>query len=258
MEKVGQKLRPYILSPLELALNDFILPTYLRRYAMDPQTKMLHTGGLFSGDGWFETKEGYKKLLVPPKVFAIDCEMVCTSRLPHPSLHTYQQFAYQVLCGEEPVLAQICVVDYVTERTVYSHYVVPPVGKVVTDCLTHVSGVTPQMLQTATMTLEAVQRDLANIIEDSNTILIGHGLHSDLRALKLAHPRVIDTSLIFDPPYGKRSFQTTMWQRPKLQDLVHVHLGQRDFQIGSHSPAEDAKACIHLVKLKSQKSECLP
>ena len=84
-------------------------------------------------------------------------------------------------------------------------------------------------------------------IIDSNTILVGHSLECDLQALKLAHPHVIDTAVIYQhsrgPPY-----------KPSLKWLAHKWLKQKiQENTSGHDSAEDAKACIDLVKLKCQR-----
>lgn len=39
---------------------------------------------------------------------------------------------------------------------------------------------------------------------DSDTILVGHSLDSDLRALKICHKKVIDTSVVYSGKEGKK------------------------------------------------------
>lgn len=156
----------------------------------------------------------------------------------------------KVLAGDEQILAQVCLVDWFSERIVYFQYVAPPPHKVITDYVTAKSGITAATLCGVTKTLEQVQRDLFRLIQQSNTILVGHGLHTDLKVLKFSHSTVVDTSLIFDPPFGRKPGPPTLWQRPKLRDLVNVLLGEEDFQNGCHSPASDALACIKLTKAK--------
>lgn len=91
-----------------------------------------------------------------------------------------------------------------------------------------------------------IQESLVQII-DSNTILVGHSLECDLQALKLAHPHVIDTSVIYQHSRGPPSkpslkWLTQKWLKRKIQE-----------SLGGHDSAEDAKACIDLVKLKCQR-----
>lgn len=107
---------------------------------------------------------------------------------------------------------------------------------------------TEERLLNTTTTLASIQASLVQII-DSDTILVGHSLECDLQALKLAHPHVIDTSVIYQhsrgPPY-----------KPSLKWLAHKWLKRRiQDNVAGHDSAEDAKTCIDLVKLKCQKGK---
>lgn len=99
----------------------------------------------------------------------------------------------------------------------------------------------------------------------SKTILIGHSLESDLKALKIIHSMVVDTSVLYPhnegPPY-KRRLKALCLDNLKLDiqkdgksknfdsfrnisfELLPVFL----LNIGvGHSSLEDANACIDLV-----------
>lgn len=54
--------------------------------------------------------------------------------------------------------------------------------------LTQWSGITEELLRPVTKTLADAQSALLGIV-DSDTILVGHSLENDLRALRLAHDR---------------------------------------------------------------------
>ncbi|KIO27687.1 hypothetical protein M407DRAFT_232499 [Tulasnella calospora MUT 4182] len=231
MREFSRRLRKYILNATELVQNDFLVPTYMESEVGDVGYLGPYSIPPVWDDQWKEIKRSKEPATYHVKrVLAIDCEMV--------------------LAGEEQILAQVCLVDWFSERIVYFHYVAPPPHKVITDYVTEKSGITAATLCGATKTLQQVQQDLLLLIHQSNTILVGHGLHTDLKVLKLSHATVVDTSLIFDPPFGRKPGPPTLWQRPKLKDLVKVHLGDRDFQNGCHSPAADALACIKLTKTK--------
>lgn len=85
---------------------------------------------------------------------------------------------------------------------------------------------------------------------DHNVILVGHGLENDLRALQIAHPYCVDTSLLYDshrgPPY-----------RPSLRilarNLLKRNIQRNNETIVGHDSAEDAIASLDLFKLKIKK-----
>lgn len=72
------------------------------------------------------------------------------------------------------------------------------------------SGISEKTLQNVTRTLRDVQAVLLSMF-NSKTILIGHSLESDLKALKLIHDMVIDTSILYPHKMGppkKRALKT--------------------------------------------------
>jgi RNA exonuclease 1 len=70
------------------------------------------------------------------------------------------------------------------------------------DLNTRFSGIHPEEYAVrAKLPLEAVQRALGRLI-GADTILIGHSLDNDLRALRLVHHRVVDTAVLFPHPRG--------------------------------------------------------
>lgn len=156
-------------------------------------------------------------------VYSIDCEMCYTTQ------------------GLELTKITLVAAD---GRTVYDSYVKPE--NPIIDYNTRFSGITAKDLKkgNAAKSLKDVQNDLMNFI-NSDTILIGHGLENDLKALKLIHSTVIDTSVIFPHYYGlpyKRS----------LRSLVNSFL-KRDIQSCGHDSFEDAKACMELMLWRVKK-----
>ncbi|PWN29582.1 hypothetical protein BDZ90DRAFT_210545, partial [Jaminaea rosea] len=109
------------------------------------------------------------------------------------------------------------------------------------------SGVTTAQLQDPTIpSLPVIRQTLTHYISPT-TLLVGHGLENDLRALRLLHPLLCDTALLF--PHPIKGFP----YRQKLKDLAYRLLG-RTIQAGmstdGHSSLEDAKASLDLVKWK--------
>lgn len=91
-------------------------------------------------------------------------------------------------------------------------------------------------------------RDLLFSIISPDTILIGHGLENDLNAMRIVHPKIVDTILLYPHRRG-------LPIRMSLKALMEIHL-QRKIQIntdGGHDSAEDARAAGDLVRLKVQK-----
>ena len=83
-----------------------------------------------------------------------------------------------------------------------------------------------------------MQKDLKQLLP-SDAILVGQSLNSDLAAMRMLHPYVIDTSVIYNLS-GDRKKKT------KLSVLSEMFLGekiQRESRRG-HSPEEDAIAAM--------------
>ena len=158
-------------------------------------------------------------------VYALDCEMVLTT-------------------DDKYSLARISVLDW-NGTTIMDRYVKPDLE--IKDYFTQYSGITPSHLKGITFTLPDVQAQLLNLLTPS-TILLGHSLESDLNALKLTHPFIIDTSLLYPHPRG-------LPLRSSLKYLANRFL-KREIQIAGasgHNSIEDALAVLDLVKQKCEK-----
>ena len=62
-------------------------------------------------------------------------------------------------------------------------------------------GITKEILDGVSTTMSDVHNALRRLISPE-TIIVGHSLDSDLRALNLIHCRVIDTAALFPHPKG--------------------------------------------------------
>ncbi|KAG9102215.1 hypothetical protein FS749_011644 [Ceratobasidium sp. UAMH 11750] len=220
----------YVLDTAAMLDNGYPIPSYLGEgLELDPDSLGSTNGwpapapvAQTRENGWAETPAGSPISEGQiPKIIAIDCEMCETE--------------------DGKVLARVCAVDYSTEEVVYDQLVQP--DKPVIDYLTQFSGITAEQLAPITLKLADAQTSLLEII-DGNTILLGHSLENDLRALKLAHPRCIDTSVIYKHPRGAP-------YKPGLKWLAQKWLN-REIQVrqGGHDPEEDARACLELLKKK--------
>jgi len=153
------------------------------------------------------------------RVYALDCEMVETR------------------VGKE--LARVSLIMHDTEEkysTILDELVRP--RRSVVDYLTEFSGVTRDALQNVKNRIEDIQLRLLSVIAKED-IIIGHSLENDLRALRLVHSNVIDTSVVFRGDHGRKF---------GLRHLTNV-LCQRKIQAGGngHCPVEDAEAAMVLA-----------
>lgn len=174
----------------------------------------------------YDDLTGFVKTIDPPEgyvcskkdVFALDCEMCYTTG------------------GLE--LTRVTVVD-INEKTVYDTLVKP--SNQIVDYNTRFSGITEQMLNDTTTTLYNVQAVLLSMF-NSETILIGHSLESDFKALKLIHDVVVDTSVLYPHKMGppkKRALKTLC-----IENLKKI-IQEND---AGHDSAEDSVVCIQLIK----------
>ncbi|KAJ8981071.1 hypothetical protein NQ317_007208 [Molorchus minor] len=94
--------------------------------------------------------------------------------------------------------------------------------------------------------LKDVQQDLRKLLPE-DAILVGQSLANDLHALKMMHPYIIDTSVIYNIT-GDRCRKT------KLQTLAREFLSEK-IQTGQHGhcSTEDSLACMKLVQLRLKK-----
>ncbi|XP_055611580.1 RNA exonuclease 1 homolog [Uranotaenia lowii] len=174
----------------------------------------------------YDNLTGFVKTIDPPEeyvpskkdIFALDCEMCYTTG------------------GLE--LTRVTVVD-INEKTVYDALVKPT--NMIVDYNTRFSGITEQMLRNTTTTLYNVQAVLLSMF-NSETILIGHSLESDFKALKLIHDVVVDTSVLYPHKMGppkKRALKTLC-----IENLKKI-IQEND---AGHDSAEDSVVCIQLIK----------
>ncbi|XP_055914005.1 RNA exonuclease 5 [Eupeodes corollae] len=171
------------------------------------------------------TKDQYAPVTPNSPMFGVDCEMC------------------QTTSGRNE-LTRISIVNEKFE-TVYETLVMPT-NKIV-DYLTKYSGITPELMAKVTKKLHEVQQEVRDLLP-ADAILVGQSLNSDLHAMKMMHPYVIDTSVIFNIT-GMRK------RKSKLQTLAITFLDQViQGHEGGHDSVEDSLASIRLVQLKLRNS----
>uniref|UniRef100_A0A1I7SXJ0 Exonuclease domain-containing protein n=1 Tax=Caenorhabditis tropicalis TaxID=1561998 RepID=A0A1I7SXJ0_9PELO len=153
------------------------------------------------------------------KVYGLDCELVFT------------------LNGLE--VARVSLVD-MKGKVILDTYVLP-VYEVISYNTTF-SGVTEKDMEGA-ISLEACRLQLFQLI-NSETLLVGHSLESDLKALRIVHHNVIDTSVLF----ALRNMQNGSIRKFSLQTLAWQHLTKIvQHDKSGHSSVEDGLTCLELL-----------
>lgn len=171
--------------------------------------------------GYKFTKDSYAPVTDLSPMYGVDCEMCKT-----------------VTGANE--LTRISIVDE-KYQTVYET-LVRPVNRI-TDYLTQYSGITAEIMESVTKMLKDVQREVSALLPP-DAILVGQSLNSDLNAMRMMHPYVIDTSVCFNMS-GVRK------RKSKLKFLAKTFL-QESIQENEdgHDSIEDSRATLKLVKMK--------
>ncbi|XP_067143366.1 RNA exonuclease 5 [Centruroides vittatus] len=167
------------------------------------------------------TKVKYKDVCPTSPLYALDCEMVMTAE-------------------NKLEVARISIVDE-NLKVIYDTYVLPSAP--IRDYLTKFSGITKSTLENVKITLKDVQQNIQELLPP-DAILCGQSLNYDFHALKIIHPYVIDTSVIYN-------LSGARWKKTSLKNLSRKFLGEEiQCSENGHSPIEDSKTTMKLVLLK--------
>ena len=231
----------FVSSAAELEENDYILhpASFTTPSEKEVGLQQRIKGKQTADDGWLDTiVEKLEDGIAEDKdieegsvtngrsILAMDCEMCRVE-------------------GGEMALTRISLVEW--DGKVLLDELVKP-EKPIIDYLTPYSGITPTKLEKVTTSLKDIQDRLLKEITPKH-ILIGHSLNSDLMALKLTHPFVVDTSIIYPHPRGPPLKSSLKW-------LARKYLGceiQRGHGTQGHNSIEDALACLELVRVKCER-----
>ncbi|XP_068616997.1 RNA exonuclease 1 homolog [Brachionichthys hirsutus] len=184
------------------------------------QVFMLHVHNLLSLDGFVSTVPRDASDTGCPGVYSLDCETCYT-------IHGLE-------------LSRVTLVNS-SLQVIYDTFVMP--DHEVIDYNTRFSGISEEDVKDNHASLREVQQTLLSFIS-CDTILVGHGLETDLCALKLLHGLVVDTSVVFPHRLGPPHKLT-------LNNLTAEYL-RRIIQesVCGHDTAEDAAACMELMLWK--------
>ncbi len=232
---VRTRITEFLATPQEYFQNEFLLhPAMLAddaaRAAFRDEEGWVHTDVTTLEDGAVPEADVQQGSITAGRdVYAVDCEMCKTSQTDF-------------------VLTRISIVSW--DGSVILDELVKP-DKPIVDYLTQYSGITEDMLRPVTTTLQDIQKRLLGLL-NAKSILVGHSLDSDLKALQLTHPFIVDTSIIFPHPAGRGKKHALKW-------LAQKYLG-REIQKGhgtarGHDSIEDARTCLDLVKKKCEKGK---
>lgn len=110
------------------------------------------------------------------------------------------------------------------------------------------------MIAPVTTTLKDIQLKLYELLTP-RSVLIGHSLNSDLTALKITHPFIIDTALIYPHPRGPPLKSSLKYLAQKYLNR-QIQKGHGSTGPGAgHDSIEDARTCLDLVKQKCEKGK---
>lgn len=226
----------YFATLQQLQDNGYVIhPHMLRQQDRAAEQDRRVDANQAAADGWVDTVDDTSApvpytLTNDPEtasrpILALDCEMCKVSD---------STFA----------LTRISLLDW-TGAVLIDEFVKPALP--IVDYLTPYSGITPAHLAGVTTTLSDIQARLLPLLSP-HTILVGHSLESDLTALKLTHPHIVDTTLLYPHPRGPPLKSSLKW-------LAQKYLS-RAIQTGGdagHDSVEDARAALDLVKQKCRR-----
>jgi RNA exonuclease 1 len=238
-ENKRTRITEYIATLMEQQENEYVLhpAMFTTPESKEANHERRKLANQTAGDGWVDTNVASLEDADVPEmeieqgslsagrhIISVDCEM-CKAE------------------NDQLVLTRISLLDW-EGSTVLDKLVKPDVT--IKDYLTQWSGITAAMLQDVTTTLADIQKVLLELITP-RTILVGHSLNSDLNAMKLTHPFIIDTGILYPHPRGPPYKQS-------LKYLAQKYL-KREVQKGTngHNSVEDARTCLDLVKQKCEK-----
>ncbi|RHY56429.1 hypothetical protein DYB30_001298 [Aphanomyces astaci] len=207
-------LEYYLLSQSDRAAHQYPMDVAAEQAALDKATQGQSTDVYVTTSGLPSSPE--------PVVLAIDCEMC------------------ETVLGSE--LTRVTLVD-AAGAVVYDQLVKP--RHTIVNYHTAFSGITAETLDAVDVTLRDVQQTLLTSFLHANTVLVGHSVDSDLRALRLVHPHLADTALLYPHPRGF-PFKPSL----KMLAATFLHQSIQSADMAGHDSVQDAVAALRLFQLK--------
>ncbi|GAW23451.1 hypothetical protein ANO14919_130100 [Xylariales sp. No.14919] len=146
--------------------------------------------------------------------------------------------------GSEVIL--LCATDFVTGAVLINRLVCP--GVAIADMRTRIHGITKSSLDKSTSQGQALagwegaRSELWKYIDD-RTILVGHALEHDLGALRMIHPRVVDSSILSEIAVGGRRVRFGLQELSSELPRIEIRKGGE----GIHDCMEDVLAAREVV-----------
>lgn len=164
-----------------------------------------------------------------------------------------------LVSGGHDDITYLSAIDYLTGEILINNLISPSTR--VLDYRTPKSGVSASLIESAREAgtlisggFEEARERLLSFM-DKNTVLVGYGLHHDLRLLGITHRKVVDGALwTAEAVMGKRG-NAGRWIG--LKQLCQEELGVeiQKQEKGGHSAVEDAMAAREIVLKWSLKPE---
>ncbi|KAF2859622.1 hypothetical protein K470DRAFT_300155 [Piedraia hortae CBS 480.64] len=237
-KSVRTPITEFIATTDELIQDGYILHPahYINSVCAARDATLRETLGANAEQGWIDT----------PNIPNLEAGNVPEEKIQSGSI-TAGRHVLSIDCEIILSLTRLSVVDW-NGKVVLDELVKP--AEPITDYLTGYSGITEQTLRNVTTTLADAQAKLLSLLTPQ-TILLGHSLNSDLEALRITHPFIVDTAMLYPHPMGPPL-------KSKLKFLAKKYLS-RQIQQGhgstGHDSVEDAKAVLDLVKQKCEKGK---
>ncbi|KAF7954716.1 hypothetical protein EAE96_005835 [Botrytis aclada] len=145
--------------------------------------------------------------------------------------------------GGEPIL--LCAVDFVSGAVILNHLICPK--EPINDMRSFIHGISIHDLNEAVsqgQALDGWEEARSKLWEfiDANTILIGHALGNDLDALRIIHPRVVDSAILAKKEVGSNR---TWGLSTMCSELLKLEI--RKNKGGIHDCLEDVLATREIV-----------